>query len=158
MTKLRIAHDFSAEKLTCQFATGEVLEVGLQEFELVLRRLALVGLDRRIRNACAAIPPSNAMPAVQRLLARLREGYWGLRGSRSPKPPAKRLRELASAICRAASHQGLALDPAHVLAKLSAMPQERQRAIRRNPAVALELAKLRAERAKDQPQLAEMLG
>ena len=158
MVKLHINLDFKQETLACQFATGEVLAISLSQFEPVLRKLALVGLDRRIRNACAAIPPSSALPAVQRLLDRLREGYWGLRDSAKPKPPAKRLRELAAAICRAASHQGLTLDQAHVQQKLAAMPKERQRAIRRNPAVALELAKLRAERSKGQLALAEMLG
>jgi len=154
MTKLRIVPNFEQEKLTCKFATGEVLLLNLQDFEPLIRKLALLGLDRRIRNACANHPPSNALSAVQRMLDRLRAGFWSLRGSTKHK----RLGELAAAICRAASHEGLALDEGHVLQKLATMPKKRQRALRRNPTVALELAKLRAERAKPQPQLAEMLG
>ena len=158
MVKLRITPDFTNGTLTCTFATGEVLVIHLQDYEPMLRQLALLGLDRRVRNACVNHPPSRALPSVQRLLDRLRAGHWGLRGADKPKPPAKRLNDLATAICRAASHEGLTLDPAHVLQKLTTMPKERQRAIRRTPAVALELAKLRAERTKAQPQLAEMLG
>jgi hypothetical protein len=157
MVKLQIKPDFANETLTCQFATGEVLAIRLQDFEPMLRKLALLGLDRRVRNACVNHPPSRALPSVQRLLDRLRAGHWELRGSAKPKPPAKRLNDLAIAICRAASQQGLTLDPAHVLQKLAAMPKERQRALRRNPAVSLELARLRIERTKAQPQLAEML-
>jgi hypothetical protein len=158
VVKLRITPDFKQETLTCQFATGEVLEIKLQDFEPFLRKLALLGLDRRVRNACVNHPPSRALPSVQRLLDRLRAGLWELRGGTKPKPPAKRLQDLATAICRAASQQGLTLDPAHVVQKLSAMSKERQRALRRNPAVSLELARLRIERTKAQPQLAEMLG
>lgn len=132
------------ETLTFSFASGDVLEASLNEVEPLVRRLALHGLEQKLRDSYAGCEPGEAFSYALATWERLKEGEWSKRKESAPKEGSFDL--LVRAVEAAIKNAGKPV-PADLRMRIEAMDRSARAKLRASQAVAIELAKLRKSKA-----------
>lgn len=129
------------ETLVFRFASGEVIEASLNEVEPMVRRLALHGLEQKLRDSYAGCEPGEAYAYAMATWERLLTGEWSKRREGEPKEDSLDL--LVRATENAIRAAGKPV-PENLRAKIEALDRSARAKLRASQPVAIELAKLRA--------------
>lgn len=122
----------------------------------IVARLALHGLNQKVGDSFAG-PDTDARHEASSTFSELVAGQWTMRGTGEPKAPTL----LTEAVMTVVNRQRGALQPPQApvtieqtRAFLEEMSDEDRKAMKSEPAVAAEIAKITAERARDKARVA----
>ena len=137
----------TADSLTFSFANGPVLEARLAEIpESLHKRLALHGLEQKLRDAYAGLDASEAYPAASAVYSALCAGEWGRRqASSGPREePIDLLVKAVDAVLRKAKKTV----PPDLRARIEELDRSARAKLRQAPEVAAEIARLKGGESK----------
>ena len=140
--------------VVCDFGLGTRAVVKLEDMpDHIAQKLALYGLERRVRGACAKYSdPVDAINKVKALGSQLRTGEWSARGSR-PRRLSK-LEILIEAVAAVLRHAGKPV-PENLPETIKSLSRSARMRLRAVPEVAAEIAR---RRGGDSSLLTSLLG
>jgi len=142
---VKVAQDIEARSLTVHFPkTGKTVTFRLPDPGSFLDKLALHGAEQKLRDAAAgkASDPAEAEASVLAVYNRLTSGEWATKreGGEREEP----IDLLTDAVVNVFVNHGREVSREAIRAKLESMDRNARNGIRRQPDVAVELARLRA--------------
>jgi len=140
MAEKKVSKAVSDTAVTFEFATGEVVEVSPKDFSGdIQKQLMLHGLSQKLGDSYSGEDADKCHSIFTGVLVNLNEGNWSARAGGGGSP---RISQLAEA---------LALETGETVEKcveiLSAMDDDKKKAVRVHPAIQVQLSQIKLKKA-----------
>lgn len=152
MAEKKVSKSVSDTAVTFEFATGEVEEVSPKNFSAeIQKQLMLHGLSQKLGDSYSGEDADKCHSIFGGVLKNLVDGNWSARAGGGGAP---RISQLAEALARETNES-----VEKCVGILSAMDDDKKKAVRAHPAIQVQLSEIKLEKAAaDAKKLKEELG